>query len=70
MYISQSNLYVKGTALFQGNKADSGAGIYSINSAVMFHGKSDVNFVNNFATTNGAAIYQIFSTTVFEKDAI
>ncbi|XP_065895117.1 uncharacterized protein [Dysidea avara] len=62
IYISHTNLHIRGGVLFKGNTAKSGGGIYSRNSTVIFCDKSDVNFINICATDNGGAIYQIYSS--------
>ena len=60
IYISHTNLHIRGSVLFKGNTAKSGGGIYSRNSTVIFCDKSDVNFINIAATDSGGAIYRIY----------
>ena len=60
IYISHTNLHIRGSVLFEGNTAKSGGGIYSRSSTVIFCDKSDVNFINIAATDSGGAIYQIY----------
>ena len=74
VFISNSNLQIKGSLLFKGNVA--GGGIFSNNSYIIFYGKSEVKFINNSAdsrvifTEHGGAIHQIYSRIIFEANSI
>ena len=70
IYISHTNLHIRGSVLFKGNIATSGGGIYTNNSTVIFYDESDVNFINNPVTDNGGAIYQVYSRIIFEANSI
>ena len=69
VYITHSNLHIRGSVLFKGNAAKSGGGIYSANSIVVFHDNSVVNLISNSAKANGGAVYQICSRIVFETNS-
>ena len=66
VYISHTNLHFKAGMLFKGNTAASGGGIYCNNSTVLFHDKTNVNFISNSVTNNGGGISQIYSRIVFK----
>ena len=70
IYISHTNLHIRGSVLFKGNTAKSGGGIYSNNSTITFFDKSDVNFISNSVITKGGAIYQIYSKIIFSANSI
>ena len=72
VYLSNTNLYIKGNVLFDNNEAENGAGIFiSDHSNVTFGNASNVTFAQNTATINGGAIYvNNWSSVVFEKDSL
>jgi len=65
VYISHTNLHIRGSVLFEDNTAKSGGGIYSNNSNVTFSDNCFVNFTDNSATVNGGAIYLTASRILF-----
>ena len=67
IYISHTNLHIRGSVLFKGNTAKSGGGIYSKKCSVIFYDKSDENFISSFVTDNGGAIY---SRSAFGENSI
>ena len=58
--VSQSNVSLCGTILFQQNMANDGAGMFCFNSTVIFSSGSIVHFTNNSAANNGEAIYILY----------
>ena len=71
IYLSNQNLYIKGSVLFENNEAENGAGIFiSDHSNITFGKASNVMFAQNTATINGGAIYvNNWSSVVFENNA-
>ena len=58
-----SNLTIEGRAVFSGNSADSGAGLFSVNSSLSIMG--EVSFVENFAEfSTGGAIFAFNSVVL------
>ncbi|XP_065895657.1 uncharacterized protein [Dysidea avara] len=70
IYISHTNLHIRGSLLIKGNTAKSGGGIYSNNSTIIFYDKSDVHFIGNSVTETGGAVYQINTRAIFEGISI
>ena len=65
LYVTRTNLTIKGTLLFKGNAVKSGGGIYSENCNIIFYDKSNVNFISNSARVYGGAIFLVKSRTIF-----
>ena len=70
IYISHTNLHIRGSLLLKDNTAKSGGGIYSNNSTIVFYDKCDVNFISNSVNDSGGAIYQTYSTIIFEENSM
>ena len=70
VYISHSDLHIRGSVLFHDNTAAYGSGIYSSNSAKIYFDNCDANFISNTATTGGGAIYLVNSQLIFMTNSI
>ena len=57
IHIYSCKLRISGQVLFQNNKAKNAAGMYIKLSTVIFSTSSNVKFINNSVTHNGAAVF-------------
>ena len=69
LYLNGSVLQICGSFLFEGNMANAGGGIYSINSTVSFCEGSNVQFIRNTVETNGGAICLSNSVLYFNSSS-
>jgi len=66
IYVSHTVLVLSDNVLFEQNEANSGGGIYSNNSAIIFRNSNAV-FSRNSVIGNGGAIYLFHSKLLFEE---
>ena len=70
IYSLHTSLYLRGTVLFDQNKANFGGGIASIHSSITLDERSYIRFFNNAAASDGGAIWLSQSRLQFEHATI
>ena len=70
IYNLHTSLYLRGSVLFDQNKANSGGGIASIQSSIILDDRSYIRFFNNTAISDGGAIWLSQSRLQFKRGTI